>query len=121
MIIDTSTIPAILFHEVDAERYENSIAATWPRRMSSVALLEAAMFVESRGGDLGRRVPPVPYPRSAGFRPASDRAAVNEFAGKPAVVPEIQCVGTLGVPPMTDLRPSNPSVGAKNLPTKHST
>ena len=50
MIIDTSAILAILFGEADAERYENAIAAAWPRRMSSVALLEAAMVVEGRGG-----------------------------------------------------------------------
>ena len=50
MIIDTSAILAILFHEAGAERYENAIAAAWPRRMSSVALLEAAMVVEGRGG-----------------------------------------------------------------------
>ena len=50
MIIDTSAILAILFGEPDAGRYENAIAGVWPRRMSSVALLEAAMVVESRGG-----------------------------------------------------------------------
>lgn len=50
MIIDTSAVLAILFGESDAERYEDAIAAAWPRRMSVVALLEAAMVVESRGG-----------------------------------------------------------------------
>ena len=50
MIIDTSAVLAILFGEPDAERYEDAIAAAWPRRMSVVALLEAAMVVESRGG-----------------------------------------------------------------------
>lgn len=50
MIIDTSAILAILFCESDAGRYEDAIARAWPRRMSSVALLEAAMVVESRGG-----------------------------------------------------------------------
>ena len=50
MIIDTSAVLAILFGEPDAERYEDAIAAAWSRRMSVVALLEAAMVVESRGG-----------------------------------------------------------------------
>ena len=50
MIIDTSAILAILLGEPDAKRYEDAIAAAWPRRMSVVALLEAAMVVESRGG-----------------------------------------------------------------------
>ena len=50
MIIDTSAVVAILFAESDAERYQRAIASAWPRRMSTVALLEAAMVVESRGG-----------------------------------------------------------------------
>ena len=50
MIIDTSAVLAILLGEPDAGRYENAIAAAWPRRMSVVALLEAAMVVESRSG-----------------------------------------------------------------------
>ena len=43
MIIDTSAILAILLGEADAAHYEDAIAAAWPRRMSAVALLEAAM------------------------------------------------------------------------------
>lgn len=50
MIIDTSAILAILLGEADADLYEEAIAAAWPRRMSVVALLEAAMVIESRGG-----------------------------------------------------------------------
>ncbi|MDE0047854.1 MAG: type II toxin-antitoxin system VapC family toxin [bacterium] len=50
MIIDTSAILAILFGEADATRYEKAIAMGWPRRMSAVALLEAAMVIEGRGG-----------------------------------------------------------------------
>lgn len=50
MIIDTSAVLAVLLGEPDAERYEDAIATAWPRRMSVVALLEAAMVVESRGG-----------------------------------------------------------------------
>ena len=50
MIIDTSAIMAILFDEPDAARYETAIAAAWPRRMSAVALFEASMVVEGKGG-----------------------------------------------------------------------
>ena len=50
MIIDTSAILAVLLGESDAKRYEDAIPRAWPRRMSVVALLEAAMVVESRGG-----------------------------------------------------------------------
>ena len=50
MIVDTSALLAILFGEPDARRYEEAIASAVPRRMSAVALLEAAMVVEGRGG-----------------------------------------------------------------------
>ena len=50
MIIDTSAVLAILLREPDSSRYEHKIAAAWPRRMSAVALLEATMVVEGRGG-----------------------------------------------------------------------
>ena len=50
MIIDTSALLAILFGESDAGRYEEAIATAWPRRISAVALLEAGMVVEGRGG-----------------------------------------------------------------------
>ena len=50
MIIDTSAILAILLQEPDAGRFEDAIADAWPRRMTAVALLEATMVVEGRGG-----------------------------------------------------------------------
>ena len=50
MIVDTSALLAILLGEADAPYYERTLAGAWPRRMSTVALLEAAMVVESRGG-----------------------------------------------------------------------
>ncbi|MDE0626975.1 MAG: type II toxin-antitoxin system VapC family toxin [Bryobacterales bacterium] len=50
MIIDTSALLAVLVGEPDAGRFVNSIARAWPRRMSTVALLAAAMVVEGRGG-----------------------------------------------------------------------
>ena len=50
MIVDTSAVLAVLFREPDAGRYEDAMAKAWPLRMSVVALLEAAMVVEGRGG-----------------------------------------------------------------------
>jgi ribonuclease VapC len=55
VIIDTSAIMAILFDEADAAHYEQAISAAWPRRMSAVALLEAAMVVEGKGGTAAGR------------------------------------------------------------------
>ncbi len=55
MIIDTSAIMAILFDEPEAAHYEQAISAAWPRRMSAVALLEAAMVVEGKGGNAAGR------------------------------------------------------------------
>lgn len=55
MIVDTSAILAILLDEKDAERYEEAIASAWPRRMSVIGFLEAAIVAESRGGEaMGR-------------------------------------------------------------------
>ncbi len=54
MIIDASGILAVLLSEPDAKRHEDAIAAVLPCRMSAVALLEAAMVVESRGGVAAR-------------------------------------------------------------------
>ena len=50
MIVDTSALLAILFGEPDAGRYEEALASAVHPRMSAVALLEAAMVIESRGG-----------------------------------------------------------------------
>ncbi len=55
MIVDRSAILAILLGAPDAARYEHAIAAAWPRRMSALALLEAALAVESRGGPVAGR------------------------------------------------------------------
>ena len=51
MIIDSSALLAILLREPDAGRFEDAITDAWPRRMSAVALLEASMVLEGRGGD----------------------------------------------------------------------
>ena len=50
MIIDTSAVVAILLAESDAARYERAISTAWPRRMSTVALLETTMVIEGRSG-----------------------------------------------------------------------
>ena len=50
MIVDTSALLAILLGEPDAGRHEEAIASAVSPRMSAVALFEAAMVVESRGG-----------------------------------------------------------------------
>ena len=50
MIIDTSAVLAVLLDEPDAKLDGNAIATAWPRQMSAVAMLEAAMIAESRGG-----------------------------------------------------------------------
>ncbi len=50
MIIDTSAVVAILLAESDAVRYERAISTAWPRRMSTVALLETTMVIEGRSG-----------------------------------------------------------------------
>ena len=51
MIVDASAILAILLDEPDAERYEEALASAWPRRMSVIGFLEAAIVAESRGGE----------------------------------------------------------------------
>lgn len=55
MIIDTSALVAILLAESDATQYEWKISMAWPRRMSMVALLEATMVIEGRGGPAAGR------------------------------------------------------------------
>ncbi len=50
MIVDTSAILAILFHEPDAERFARAITAASPRRMSVATLLEVTIVLESRSG-----------------------------------------------------------------------
>lgn len=51
MIVDTSAVVAILFGEGGADRYERAIAEAPGCRMSVVTFLEAAIVVESRGGE----------------------------------------------------------------------
>ena len=48
MIVGTSAVLAILFHETDAERYTRAITMASSRRMSVATLLETTIVLESR-------------------------------------------------------------------------
>ncbi len=50
MIVDTSAVLAILFHEPDAERFARAITMAPSRRMSVATLVETAIVLESRSG-----------------------------------------------------------------------
>ena len=50
MIVDTSAVLAILFHEPDAERFASAITTASSRRMSAATLLETTIVLESRSG-----------------------------------------------------------------------
>ena len=50
MIVDTSAVLAILFHEPDAERFASVITTASSRRMSAATLLETTIVLESRSG-----------------------------------------------------------------------
>ena len=50
MIVDSSAILAILFHEPDAKRFEDAMSVNSPCRMPTVGFLEVAMVLEGRGG-----------------------------------------------------------------------
>ena len=50
MILDTSAVLAILFHEPDAARFARAIAMASSRRMSAATLLEITIVLESRSG-----------------------------------------------------------------------
>ena len=49
MIVDTSALLAVLFHEPDAERYARAISTASPCRMSVANLLEASIVIGGRG------------------------------------------------------------------------
>jgi len=55
MVIDTSAILAILFDEAERPAFTRAIAADPVRLLSAVSRVEAAMVVESRKGEGGRR------------------------------------------------------------------
>ena len=53
MVIDTSAILAILFHEEDALELARAIETASVRRVSAATLLEAAIVIETRYGEAG--------------------------------------------------------------------
>lgn len=55
MVIDTSTVIAILFGEGDAERYSTAIDIDPTRLMSAASVLEACLVVERELGEEGNR------------------------------------------------------------------
>jgi ribonuclease VapC len=55
MIVDTSSVLAILFNESDAERYARAISEADSRRMSAANFVEAAVVVEAQTRDSGSR------------------------------------------------------------------
>jgi ribonuclease VapC len=55
MVVDTSALLAVLFHEPEADRIARSIASD-PRRLASAfTVLETGMVVEARKGEAGGR------------------------------------------------------------------
>jgi ribonuclease VapC len=55
MVIDTSALAAIFFHEPERDAFRNAIVATSSRLISAATVLEAGMVIESRkGGGAGR-------------------------------------------------------------------
>ena len=55
MVIDTSAICAILFNESDAAVFEAAIAKDSIRLMSTANILESAIVIEARYGEVGGR------------------------------------------------------------------
>ena len=55
MVIDTSALAAIFFHEPERDAFRNAIVAASSRLISAATVLEAGMVIESRrGGGAGR-------------------------------------------------------------------
>ena len=53
MIVDTSSLVAVLFDEPDSERYATAMAQAARCRMSAANFLEASLVVEGRAGISG--------------------------------------------------------------------
>ena len=56
MVIDTSALAAIFFHEPERDAFRNAIVAASSRLISAATVLEAGMVIEGRrgGGGAGR-------------------------------------------------------------------
>ncbi len=55
MVIDTSSLVAVLLGEPEAPRIAQAIDAGSPRLLSAASLLEASIVIESRKGEVGGR------------------------------------------------------------------
>jgi ribonuclease VapC len=55
MVVDTSALLALLFHEQEAERVADAIATDARRLASAFTVLEAGIVVEARKGEAGGR------------------------------------------------------------------
>lgn len=55
MVIDTSSLVAVLLGEPEAPRLAQAIEAGSPRLLSAASLLEASIVIESRKGEAGGR------------------------------------------------------------------
>lgn len=53
MVVDTSALIAILLNEPDAEILTATLAASSPRIISAVSVLEASIVIESKRGEAG--------------------------------------------------------------------
>ena len=53
MVVDTSALVAILLNEPDAEILSTTLAASSPRIISAVSVLEASIVMESKKGEAG--------------------------------------------------------------------
>jgi len=53
MVVDTSALVAILLNELDAEILSATLAATSPRIISALSVLEASIVIESKKGEAG--------------------------------------------------------------------
>jgi ribonuclease VapC len=55
MVIDTSALAAIFFHEPERERFLESVIADEVRLISAATLLESGIVIEARQGDAAGR------------------------------------------------------------------
>lgn len=53
MVVDTSALIAILLNESDADILSATLAASFPRIISTVSVLEASIVMESKKGEAG--------------------------------------------------------------------
>ncbi len=53
MVVDTSALIAILLNEADAEIISATLAASFPRIISAVSVLEASIVIASKKGEAG--------------------------------------------------------------------